>query len=992
MSNIVKSDRLMIFLDNDYHSMLFARSHSFSISMNTKNAHVHSDDLYSYPIPVSCSWDASAEIICTLEELQNLFTYITTQKKVIIMFGQAIDYDENGGSDWTAGSGYRGKALVDNIDVEANVGDHAIINVTFKGITSIDYATVNDPFDNQGQHYSPSKQNPNISFDHDHDDVDYDESNVYDISDLYNPNELSIRYIVLPYKGRLLQDIGLIEGRAVWGNTEIISNISLTALNPGTYTIVAIFDGNDEFNPSQVEYTITIGEKEEEEEETEDVDIGGDDTQKYNPIFYFANESESYTQNTNNSYRLQYLVNPANLEFQWVLSPNVTVSDNNLIINEIGEYVIQATFLGNERYNAAMASYTIIITEAQTESGSGSGSSSQSGSGSGSTSGSGSGSGSQSGSGSGSGSQSGSGSGSTSGSGSGSGSQSGSGSGSGSQSGSGSGSTSGSGSGSGSQSGSGSGSSSQSGSGSGSTSGSGSGSGSQSGSGSGSQSGSGSGSQSGSGSGSGSTSGSGSGSGSQSGSGSGSGTNIPNYLKFTSNTNNSTVNIVRYNNYEGNATFEYSRDGINWSEFNTTVNLSQNQFIYVRGDNNIINYSGSLYESCCFRMSGSISASGNIMSLLSKEYFENMTTIYGPYCFARLFQQCEVLTTAPELPATTLSLGCYYSMFSGCINLVSAPLVLPARSLTERCYDSMFFICYKLLSAPQLPATSLANSCYYNMFGGCRDLTTAPSILPATTLAERCYYSMFSGCESLTTAPSLPATTLAKECYRGMFQGCTSLINIPNRLPATTLAEGCYREMFQRCTSLTTALQLPATTMVRYCYNTMFASTRISQMPYLPATTLAEYCYGQMFYNCTSLTETQSLPATTLAEGCYYRMFGSCESITRFNGNLQGTTLARGCYEEMFINCSSLFEAPDLIAQDSLPIYYTKMFNGCTSLQYIKMLGVYYGNPIAVNNTIGTSWVSGVPEGGRFYKNENASWITGNNGIPSGWTVIDVTV
>ena len=34
-----------------------------------------------------------------------------------------------------------------------------------------------------------------------------------------------------------------------------------------------------------------------------------------------------------------------------------------------------------------------------------------------------------------------------------------------------------------------------------------------------------------------------------------------------------------------------------------------------------------------------------------------------------MFEGCTSLTTAPELPATTLASNCYYSMFKGCTNL-----------------------------------------------------------------------------------------------------------------------------------------------------------------------------------------------------------------------------------------------------------------------------------------------------------------------------------
>ena len=89
----------------------------------------------------------------------------------------------------------------------------------------------------------------------------------------------------------------------------------------------------------------------------------------------------------------------------------------------------------------------------------------------------------------------------------------------------------------------------------------------------------------------------------------------------------------------------------------------------------------------------------------------------------------------------------------------------------------MFNGCESLTSAPDLPATTLASNCYNSMFNRCTSLTSAPE-LPATTLADRCYNSMFFKCTSLTTAPELPATTLAAWCYASMLNGCTNLNTI----------------------------------------------------------------------------------------------------------------------------------------------------------------------------------------------------------------------
>ena len=224
-----------------------------------------------------------------------------------------------------------------------------------------------------------------------------------------------------------------------------------------------------------------------------------------------------------------------------------------------------------------------------------------------------------------------------------------------------------------------------------------------------------------------------------------------------------------------------------------------------------------------------VACTGDIRTLLDWRNYNIVETKNARFC--SLFENCSVLTSAPELPATTLATDCYYEMFYGCKSLTSAPK-LPATTLANSCYGSMFRYCRNLTSAPELPATTLANYCYKGMFSVCTKLTSAPE-LPATTLANSCYYGMFSNCTSLTSAPKLPATTLANYCYQNMFVDCTNLTSAPE-LPATTLSNFCYQNMFYGCKNLTSATELPATT-------------------------LAVYCYQGMFYNCTKLSTVTML-------------------------------------------------------------------------------------------------------------------------------------
>lgn len=59
------------------------------------------------------------------------------------------------------------------------------------------------------------------------------------------------------------------------------------------------------------------------------------------------------------------------------------------------------------------------------------------------------------------------------------------------------------------------------------------------------------------------------------------------------------------------------------------------------------------------------------------------------------------------------------------------------------------------------------------------------------------------------------------------------------------------------------------------------------------------------------------------------------------------------------------------------------MFQDCTSLNYIKANFTTTPSSTYTNN-----WVNNVAPTGTFVKNHNASWdVTGNNGVPTGWTV-----
>ena len=329
-----------------------------------------------------------------------------------------------------------------------------------------------------------------------------------------------------------------------------------------------------------------------------------------------------------------------------------------------------------------------------------------------------------------------------------------------------------------------------------------------------------------------------------------------------------------------------------------------------------------------------VACTGDIRTLQDWRNYSTVETQNARFCY--LFSGCRELTSAPELPATTLANYCYYSMFMGCTNLNTATK-LKATTLADYCYYNMFKGCTNLNTAPELPATTLADCCYYSMFNGCTNLKKVPT-LPARKMFRGVYWSMFQGCTSLENAPDLPATELADFCYALMFHGCTKLIKVPDALPARIMVSNCYRQMFYNCTSLTAAPNLPATELAEYCYFGMFWGCKgLTDAPKLKATSLKESCYYAMFRDCTSLTAAPDLPATELVKNCYATMFYSCSKLETGPKELLATTLAERCYDSMFCRCTSLKTVPELPATKLAEYCYLNMFNGCENLSSVKM-------------------------------------------------------
>ena len=247
--------------------------------------------------------------------------------------------------------------------------------------------------------------------------------------------------------------------------------------------------------------------------------------------------------------------------------------------------------------------------------------------------------------------------------------------------------------------------------------------------------------------------------------------------------------------YDLSGKFQYSVNEGKWENVVKDTEVlfgGTNGNLRLRGTNkNGTATDDSNYSTIIFTVpSVKVACTGDIRTLLDYKTYKTVATDQAKFC--DLFFNCNALTSAPQLPATTLASKCYSYMFSGCTNLKSAP-ELPAKTLAYSCYSYMFNGCTSIESAPALPATTLAVYCYNSMFNNCTNLKSAPE-LSAKELASYCYLGMFYKCTSLESAPKLPATTLKDNCYRLMFYGCSKLSTVTMLAPSDQILGARFSE------------------------------------------------------------------------------------------------------------------------------------------------------------------------------------------------------
>ena len=506
--------------------------------------------------------------------------------------------------------------------------------------------------------------------------------------------------------------------------------------------------------------------------------------------------------------------------------------------------------------------------------------------------------------------------------------------------------------------------------------------------------------------------------------------------------------IKNADNFPGNVSFtfkgtpssstiqqiEWSKDRNNWTSVTLTANTTKNvpvdvgEKVYFKNSNGKCSQGSSAYLK--FGSDRNINVGGNIYTLLD---YTNYNVSLPQYAFANLFIGNNKLLDASKLvlPWTTLSDGCYQSMFEGCTSLTSAP-ALPATNIVGDCYNSMFQGCTSLITAPELPSTTLSYSCYQSMFNGCTSLTTAPS-LPATTLAANCYQQMFSGCSSLNSVTTYADDISATDCLTNWLSNVAATGNFYNNGSATYTVDSAsgipvgwtevkpstvetyfYIEnvdsmlddvkfTFKGTPSSDTIQEIEwSKDKTNWNQVTLFPDTinyvdiDVGEKVYFRnsngkcSRSIGDYLnfnldikhkVGGNLYTLLDYTN-ENVPLQRYA---FYKLFDSDTELVNASDLVLGwTTLENACYRSMFQVCTSLTTAPSLPATTLASSCYREMFTRCSSLNDVTI----YADDISASGCL-NNWLSGVASSGTFHNLGSATYPRFSpSGIPTGWTEV----
>ena len=483
--------------------------------------------------------------------------------------------------------------------------------------------------------------------------------------------------------------------------------------------------------------------------------------------------------------------------------------------------------------------------------------------------------------------------------------------------------------------------------------------------------------------------------------------NVP--LTFTGLDDVNTIKLTKIGNIN-QATIDglqYKLDDGEWNQYIPDTKLIINKdhsvsFKDTYGNNFSQDRNSSYFN---FIMTGRFNGSGNVMSL------ENFSeSIKGGNVFARLFENCESLITAPKILCRTISSGgaFFIRMFANCTNLKKAANIY-LNIITWASCNEMYRGCKSLVIPPKVYSTDTQGSDQFNGFlRECFSLKYGVDFSSIATLGDssfaNCYYGdynlempgkigvkslrtqgntfsqMYYACSKLKYGPELSEVTSqvisnpGTSTFYRMFQNCTNMIYGPTKLNIKIFGSSSCAYMFTNCFALTNFMDISLVEELygsgshfEAFYQNCYSLKEIPNNKFLQITSnLPTATFRYAFQNCISLEYAPNLPASGALGGyCYQHLFNSDINLKRFPSVLPASSLAEYSYGTMFAN-TQITDMPIISATTFTNVNCMGgMFQNCT-----KLSGIHQENLPAttlINNCYqsmfyGCTSLSSIPE------------------------------
>lgn len=126
-------------------------------------------------------------------------------------------------------------------------------------------------------------------------------------------------------------------------------------------------------------------------------------------------------------------------------------------------------------------------------------------------------------------------------------------------------------------------------------------------------------------------------------------------------------------------------------------------------------------------------------TVINADKMELPATTLSNYCYCNMFNRATSLVKAPsELPATTLGGACYMNMLYNCSAMTTVMDELPATALTASAYTNMFSGANNFTTAPFLPALTISEYGYYHMFYNAKKVNSITCLATDRSATNSC--------------------------------------------------------------------------------------------------------------------------------------------------------------------------------------------------------------------------------------------------------------